>query len=506
MSRYDDTDSAGWRRPPGRRRRRTGGSRKHSRTTLIAGSLAILATSALVLGSLYAYVRYRVVWDSIKRINVAADLIKRPPGYGHALNILVIGSDSRSGQNGAIGGRVASGQRSDTVMVVHISPTLHHVVALSFPRDSAVPTFGCAAEPGDRGQRAVPGQYEQLNSTFAYGGPGCLWHTIEQTTHIRLNDFIELDFTGFVKVINDLGGVDVCLPQAVNDHMSGLNLKKGRQHIWGKQALAFWRTREDLGLGSDLQRIRRDQFLMIALLHGILKSGLLGSPTRMATVITDTARAMTTDSGLNVGRMLQIAGGLRGLSAKSTEFIEVPAQTYLPDPDWVQWSPQDTSLFAAIAHDTRVPPVKTLKAGRPGTLLAMSGVKVEVLNGSGVPGIASATADGLRERGFAVAGRSANASNFSYTRSVVEYGSPAAKTVARAVQAQLSNATLQLNQSLPPGRVDLILGSSFTGLQPKARAQRQAASVASLSKTYGGLTGDVNVCNDKSAFAGPDGS
>jgi LCP family protein required for cell wall assembly len=504
MSRYDDTDSAGRDRPARRRRRRTGGSRRYSRKALIAGGLAIFVTAVLVIGSLYVYVRYRLVWDSIKRINVAADLTKRPPGYGHALNLLVIGSDSRAGKNGAIGGRVALGQRSDTVMIVHISPTLHRVVVLSFPRDSVVPILKCAPEAGDQGQQAASG-VEQLNSTFAFGGPGCLWHTLEYTTHIRLNDFIEMDFTGFEKVINDLGGVSVCLPEPVNDPMSGLHLGKGRQHIDGKEALAFWRTREDLGLGSDLQRIRRDQFLMIGLLHGILKSGLLSSPTKMAAVVTDAAHAMTTDTGLTVTKMLQIAEGLRGLSDKTTEFIEVPTVTYVPNPNWVQWPPQDGQLFSAIAHDTKVPKVR--KAGHGATLLALrpAQIKVEVLNGSGVTGIAGTTAASLAKRGFNVVGNK-NANNFNYASSVVEYGSSAGKAAAKTVAAQLSNVTLQLNPSVAPGRVDLILGSSFTALQTKAKAQKKAASVASLSKTYGGLTGDTNVCNDRSAFAGPDGS
>jgi hypothetical protein len=99
-----------------------------------------------------------------------------------------------------------------------------------------------------------------------------------------------------------------------------------------------------------------------------------------------------------------------------------------------------------------------------------------------------------------------HANNFNYASSVVEYGSSAGKAAAKTVAAQLSNVTLQLNPSVAPGRVDLILGSSFTALQTKAKAQKKAASVASLSKTYGGLTGNTNVCHDSSAFAGPDGS
>jgi LCP family protein required for cell wall assembly len=480
MSRYDDGDSMAWRQPAESRGRRTRASRKRSRISLIFGGLAILLTAALVAGSLYAYVQYRDAWDSIQRVDVAADLIGRPPGYGHALNILLIGSDSREGKNGAIGGRVAAGQRSDTVMVVHISPTLHHVVVLSFPRDSVVPVLRCAREGDAPGQRPEPGRAEQLNSTFTVGGPGCVWHTLEHITGIRLDDFIQLDFTGFVKVINDLDGVDACLREAVDNKMSGL----------------------------DLQRTGRDQFLMIALLYGIEKSGLLTSPTRLLRVITDTARAMTTNSGLTVSRMLQIAEGLRGLSSNSAEFIEVPTVTYLPNANWVQLAPQDNRLFAAIAHDTTMPKVSKPAAGQAPTLDTFSPAKIKVLvlNGSGVTGIAGATAASLAGRGFQVVGHK-NAGNFHYADSVVEYASPADEAAAKTVAAQLTNVTVRQDASLPPGTVDLILGSRFTALQARAKAAKKAtASVGHLTKTYGGLTGNANVCKDKSAFAGPGGS
>src|ERR1035441_10707095 len=104
MSRYDDTDSVDWQQPAGRGRRRTGRSRRYTRGMKITGSLAIMLTAALVFGSLYAYTRYRDVWDSINRVDVGADLAKRPAGFGNALNILLIGSDSRSGGNGGIRG------------------------------------------------------------------------------------------------------------------------------------------------------------------------------------------------------------------------------------------------------------------------------------------------------------------------------------------------------------------------------------------------------------------
>jgi LCP family protein required for cell wall assembly len=503
MRRNDDPDTTGRRRTArqaGQQRqqparpRRTGGM-------LVGGVLAAVVALALVGGSLFAYVKYRQVWDSIKRVDISSDRtgVKQPPVDPHALNILLIGSDSRAGENGKIGGSDGIiGQRSDTVMVLHISPGAHRAVVLSFPRDSVVPIYSCSAEAGSTGQTADTAQIEQINATFANGGPGCLLKTIELTTHIYLNDFVELTFEGFEKVIDDLGGVNVCLPAAVDDPMSGLNLAAGKHHIYGSQALAFWRTREDLGLGSDLQRIQRDQFLMAALLQGIEKSGLLTSTTKMTSVIGDVASHMTTDQGLNQTAMLKIAEGMRGLSSKSVQFIEVPTQAYAPNPDWVQWTDQSDQLFAAVAHDTKLPTAaKTKKAS---TVVAdtvdPSTVNVKVLNGSGLQGVAAEASTSLTSRHFNIVG-SGNAPNFDYTKSVIEYDK-ADLAAARTLKAQLTNVEMLPESSVTAGTVDLVLGSDFTEL----KAASGSGSTSDLTKTYGGITGDTNVCHDGTAFAG----
>src|SRR5450759_1671935 len=107
-----------------------------------------------------------------------------------------------------------------------------------------------------------------------------MWATVEQTTHIHIDHFIQLNFTGFEKVINDIGGVNVCLPFAINDPHSQLRLSSGPHHVMGPEALAFWRARY-IGKGSDLQRIQRDQYLMASIVQGVTRSDLLSSPTRV---------------------------------------------------------------------------------------------------------------------------------------------------------------------------------------------------------------------------------
>jgi LCP family protein required for cell wall assembly len=410
-----------------------------------AGTLAVIVTLAVVSGSLFFYSKYRQVWHSIKRQDVSRDLVhirRPPPPDPRAVNILLIGSDSRSGGNGAIGGRAGiGGQRSDTVMVLHVSPGAHSAVVLSFPRDSVVPVYSCTAEKGAVGQTAAPGEIEQINASFAYGGPGCLWKTVEETTHIHIDDFIELTFVGFEKVVDDLGGVRVCLPHAVDDPTSRLHLSAGLHRIHGPQALAFWRTREGLGSGMDTERIQRDQFLMAALLQGIENSGLLTSTTKMASVVGDVARHMTTDTQLTQSRMLGVADSLRGLSSKSVQFIEVPWHLYPGNVNWVQWRrPQARRLFSAIAHDTKLPTDR---------------------GGSGSP------------------------------------GHPA--TVSRprkSVGSELATV----------GGAKMLNGSTVAGLagSTAAKALWATSPPTNLARTYGGIRGNVGICQDKKAFSTAD--
>jgi LCP family protein required for cell wall assembly len=483
------------------------------------GSLATLLAVVLVAASLGVYVRYREVWDSINRVDVSSDLNgKRPPADPNAINLLLIGSDSRIGRNGAIGGRTdIGGARSDTIMVVHIAPGAHQVVVISFPRDSVVPILSCAAEAGTSGQTAAPGQVEQINSTFNYGGPGCLWKTIEQTTGIHLDDFIAMTFVGFERAIDALHGVTVCLPAAVDDTKSGLKLAAGRHHIYGAQAVAFWRTREDLGMGDDPQRIQRDQFLMAALVQGIERSGLLNSPTAMLHVITalTSNRNITIDDQLTPGKLLQIAEAMRGISTSSIQFVTVPWTGYQLNQNWVQWlQPNADHLFSAIAHDTKLPGTKKSRKSKHGKKSASpvtvtpAQVAVAVLNGTGTPHLATDTSNALAARGFKM-GQPGDAATQTYTDSVIEYATAAELPQAQLLAQQIgSTADVKLepdSQLSSTAPLQLILGSTFSSLQPVQPTPTSSATIQNIASTYGGITGSVNICHDQSAFAGPDG-
>ena len=329
-----------------------GGRRRERRSHRALAWASAVLTAVLVAGALTAYAEYRSLFGSIARIRVIG-LGNRPPSYNTALNILVIGSDSRKGIDARFGKHIA-GQRSDTVMVLHLSPGRDRAIVLSIPRDSVVPVLACPPAAGAPGQAAQPGQVEQINATFAQGGPGCLWKSVEHATHIRLDHFLELNFSGFERIINDIGGVTICLPYAISDPRSRLRLSRGSHRVMGAQALAFWRVRY-IGLGSDLERIRRDQYLMASVAQGVTRSDVLSDPGRVYSVMTDIAASLTTDSQLSQSALISITESLRNLPLRAVRFIQAPVLAYPQNPNWVQWAPQASKLFSAIAHDRKLP-------------------------------------------------------------------------------------------------------------------------------------------------------
>lgn len=490
-----------------------------SRRRKILRWTSVVTTLVLVAASLAAYVAYRNVVDGIRQVDVSHLLGKRPPQYSTAsMNILVIGSDSRAETNGQFGSAQAiSGARSDTMMLLHILPQHHGAVVISFPRDSLVPIIGCQADGmGDPGQKAQPGTTEMLNTTFASGGAACLWKTLEASTGIFIDHFVEVNFNGFQSVVNDLGGVNVCLPTAIKDPASGLNLTAGVHHVSGAQALAFVRERH-IGEGSDLQRIQRQQFFMAALLQQTDTQKTLSDVPRLYSIARDVAKTLTTDSGLSVTTMLNVAQSMKGLTSKGVQFTQVPV---IPDPtdaNRVLWQqPQAAQLFSAIAHDQSVAEPSKKKSGTAagGTVTpptasvgtpAMIGIKV--LNSTATAGLAAQAARSLSQGHFDVTGTGNAVAPSAST--IIQYSSAADAAAANALTQVVPGAVVQQVTGVTTGTVDLILGSSFTGIRaaagvPSSSPSAPSSGVSNVTKTFGGITGNANICSDSGAFTGPD--
>ena len=496
--------------------------RFRSRRAKIVGWTSIAMAAVLVLTAIGAYVALRVQLSGITHVS-RIDSKQRPPRYTNALNILLLGSDTRSGANGRIGGRVGC-NCSDTIMIAHISPGHKNVTVVSIPRDTMVPLYACSRWHGTPGQNADKYAVERINATLAAGGPECVRETIEQQSKIYINDVIQIDFTGFEKVINDIGGVNVCLPFAIHNTItategSGLDLKAGRHHINGRVALEFWRTRYNVADGSDISRIARDQYLMAQIVKGVLHKGLLHDPARIYTVIGAVADSMTTDASDT--ELLHIATSLRGISSRDVQFITAPWQTYPYDPNEVQFAqPQADAVFWALAHDTAVPPVRkgrsqvsteSVKGQRSGPIdlgpagaeftLVPSQVKLTLLNGSGKADRTAQAAAALEGRGFNVLS-TGYAARTGYRKSVIEYGSIAALPAARTLRGEFPAAQMKLVPGLGKQAVDVILGSKFTKLAAPKPTSR--ASIRALSRNYGGINASVSCRN--SAFYASNGT
>jgi len=494
-------------RHPAQRGERPSGVRRILGRHPVVSVLGILATLTITFVSLSAYAAYRGVYDSIHHVVVTSgELGKRPPKLNGSENILIIGSDSRSGSHGKYG-RGIQGSRSDTSMLLHISPTHTGAVVISFPRDTMVPIYQCADDgQGHHGQQAQPGGVEQLNWTYSYGGPACLWKTLEQATRIHIDHFVQVNFSGFKSIVNDVDGVPVCLPYAIRDPASKLNLPAGRSVVQGAQALAFVRERH-IGLGSDLQRINRQQIFLASLAQKIKQSSSLTNPGKLYTLVHDIASSLTTDSGLTFSNMYAIANSLKGLSTSALQFVMAPVAPYPANPnDQVEFNqPPANDLFQAIARDNHI--LKTAQRAdhakpRPVPTVKPGQVQLQVLNGTSVAGLAATTAGQLTARGFNVAG-TGNATGIAAS-TVIEYASTAQMPAVNTLQKQIPGAQIKQVTGLNGSTISLVLGSGFKGVGIHKARKVKSTSAAALSKHYGGVNGSANICRQSAAFTGPD--
>jgi LCP family protein required for cell wall assembly len=509
-----DEDTGGWGgQGPARRSRSPQPARPapRRRSTLLGthrvlGLAAIFTTIAVVGMSLTAYGLLRNVYDGIHHETVTAQMLgPRPPKLNGSTNILLIGSDSRAGTHGQYGSSAAiGGSRSDTTMLLHISPDHAHAYVISFPRDSMVPVYNCKPDQeGHPGQTVAPGALEPLNATFSFGGAPCLWKTLERTTHIFIDHFVEVGFSSFQKIVNDVGGISVCLPFPIRNWRAHLYMKAGIHKVSGAQALAFVRLRENIGDGSDLQRIQRQQLFLASAMQKIKQANLLGDYK----VITDAAHAVLTD--LSLTSMLGIANSMKGMGTSSLRFLTVPTGAYPADVNKVIWTqPQADNLFSAIAHDNHIYKAgKAAKAAqrkskaKPAPTVAPAQVQLEVLNGSGQQGVAGTTATGLSNLGFNVIG-TGDAANFSYASPVIEYSTASQIPEVNTLKKQVPGVQVQQATGLQPGTIALILGSKFTSLVG-GTAKQHGPSVATASQGLQGISGNQNICRDSSAFTGP---
>lgn len=424
----------------------------------ILGWVCIGLSAVMVAGSLAAYGLYRNAFGNISHEDVNAQLgPNRPKKLNSAMNILLLGSDTRAGSNAKYGRAMKNEPpRSDTMILLHLSPGGGQAMGISFPRDLMIPMPSCRTKGGT----STPASSRaQINSAFTSGGAACVMKTIESISNVRVDHFMQVDFNGFKAITDAVGGVPVCLPKDVNDRQSKLRLAKGRHVIKGETALAYVRNRHGLGDGSDTDRIKRQQKFMGALANKAMSAGVLSNPAKLLSLMNATTKSLTTDKELTPQVLVRIAQGMQGMTSGKLRFVTVPSGPDAADPNRVALSAGAQPFFAAVRNDRSVP-----AEPKPGSVkIPPSQVRVRVFNASGITGQAKRVADDLESQGFQVT-VGGNAATTRITK--VMYGSGAdqqAQTLTGLIPSRPQPAAGATGGS--PGVVDLVVGSNWTVLK-----------------------------------------
>lgn len=283
------------------------------------------------------------------------------------LNVLIIGSDTRKGQGPAIGGETPG--LSDTTILLHLSANRKRAYGVSLPRDAMVDRPTCKKKDGSTDS----GGLSMFNAAYAIGGPGCTVRTVEQLTGIRVQHYVVVDFKGFKNMVNALGGVEVCVPTAVNDTTGHIQLPAGTYNVEGKRALDYVRVRHDIGTAEngDIGRMKRQQTFLASMANKAVSAGTLANPVRLFTFLDAATKSLTTDPGLaSLKKLVSMGRQFDGIGLANIQFLTVPFQAYAPDPNRLQWAPQATKLWKRIIADQPI-----------GKLLASDATTAETKNG-----------------------------------------------------------------------------------------------------------------------------
>ncbi|MFG2313707.1 LCP family protein [Streptomyces tendae] len=251
-----------------------------------------------------------------------------------ALNVLVLGSDSRSGEeNQELGGGDSGGARSDTAMVVHLDAGRTAATVVSIPRDTLVERPSCPLPSGGTTREASGAMF---NTAYELGGPVCAVKTVETLTGVRMDHYVEVDFSGFADLVDALGGVTVTTDVDIDDDKSHLHLDAGTHRLDGTEALGLARTRYGLAGGSDLARIELQHKLVKALLEQVSATDLLTDPARLYQVADALTGSLTTDTGLDsLGELADLGRSLGDLAADDVRTLTMPVLPAPSDPNRV---------------------------------------------------------------------------------------------------------------------------------------------------------------------------
>ncbi|GII00866.1 LCP family protein [Planobispora takensis] len=471
---------------PRRARRPLKNPRSRRRNLIVAGTL-----SAVVLaGSGAAWSLSSYAANKVRSVDAGV------PGAQStgAMNILLVGVDrrddlTRKQQNQLKLGR-ETGERTDTMMVIHLSEDHRKVTVVSLPRDTWT---------------TIPGKGEhKINSAYQLGGPKLTTRTVQNVTGLTIHHYVEVNVLGFINVVDALGGVSVCTPVAINDPKTALSLQPGTYSLDGVRALAYARTRATAR--SDLDRIDRQQQVISALLNQALSGDTLTNPVKLARFVDTTLGTLRVDDALRKD-LLGLADQLKDVSTDDVAFATVP----IADVDYrtptgesaVLWDkPAARELFRRIAADEALTePAKpkataTAKPTPSATALTVppSRIAVKVLNGTLITGLGARTRNDLLKAGFLVPESAGDTQRRDHKRTVIRYG-PGRADSARTLAAALPDADLRLIDDLGD-RIEVIAGQEYSGVKKVTvdEPAGQATPAPSPTASPTARTATQNIC------------
>ncbi len=455
--------------------------RRRRRRLLIAFT-GFTAFCTFFVGLGYVYVQWKL--DQIERLKLPA----LGTDGGPVMNVLLVGSDSRANLEGSVaagfGKDQVEGQRSDTVMILHIDPRAQKAAIVSVPRDLYVPIAGTNFS-------------DRVNAAFALGGPDQLIATVQKAFGVTIHHYVQVDFVGFKDIVDAVGGVTMYVPYPVRDTGSGLDIgRAGCFELDGNQGLSWVRSRtmEFLIDGTwqadgrgDLGRIERQQDFIRRMMKKAVGSGL-SSPLQLNRLIGIGVKDVTFDSGLSTKDITALGRRFSSLDPDRVALSTFPTSPADIDGKSVlklqtaQAQPMIDLLNGRGEMGTTPSPVAGTgpTTSAPGSSTARPGVKpsdvrVRVLNGVGTPGAAAKAATTLTASGYVVAEKG-------------DAPSLAPKTTVTYATGQLAKAQLLQSALLTPAvlredaalKVDvaLLLGADYTGLKPTVSAGTSAPTTA----------------------------
>lgn len=451
-------------RPASEARAKVLRQRRRRRRLLIAFT-AFTAFCTFFVGLGYVYVQRKL--DQINRVTLPA----LGDDSGEIMNVLLVGSDSRAELEGSVaagfGKDQVGGQRSDTVMILHVDPAAQKAAIVSVPRDLYVPIAGTNFS-------------DRVNAAFALGGPDQLIATVQQALGITIHHYVQVDFTGFKDIVDTVGGVTMFIPYQVRDAGSGLTLPAGCKELDGQQGLSWVRSRsmEFLINGTwqadgrgDLGRIERQQDFIRRMMKEALDSGL-ANPLQLNRLISIAVRDVTFDSELSTKDLTALGSRFSSLDPDRVVLTTFPTSPADIDGKSVlklqtaQAQPMIDLLNGRAPLDTTPTTVAGTGSSTTTTEASVktSDVEVRVLNGVGTAGAAGKAATTLTAAGYVVSDKGDAPALAAKTTLTHGTGQRAKAELLQG--ALVTPAVIKEDATLKSVDVNLVLGADYSGLKP----------------------------------------